>query len=126
MAPNSAITPEHIASLLDVLTTSVNTFGNALSSDGLNGKVDNGVNGVNGANGSNGHSSSHDVEKARISLLDTCETLLNVVSKPKERLKNMVLVVSIVSSNGCFKKITNRRNRTNSTSYLSKSSTTTT
>ena len=126
MAPNSAITPEHIASLLDVLTTSANTFGNALSSDGLNGKVDNGVNGVNGANGSNGHSSSHDVEKARISLLDICETLLNVVSKPKERLKNMVLVVSIVSSNGCFKKITNRRNRTNSTSYLSKSSTTTT
>lgn len=95
MAPNSAITPEHVASLLDVLTTSASTFGNALSSDGLNVKVD------NGANGANGHSSSHDVEKARISLLETCETLLNVVSKPKERLKNMVLVVSTVSSNGC-------------------------
>lgn len=92
MAPNSAITPEHVASLLDVLTTSASTFGNALSSDGLNVKVD---------NGANGHSSSHDVEKARISLLETCETLLNVVSKPKERLKNMVLVVSTVSSNGC-------------------------
>ena len=98
MAPNSATTPDHVSSLLDVLTASANTFGNALSSDGFNGKVNNGV---NGANGANGHSSSHDVERARISLLETCETLLNVVSKPKERLKNMVLVVSIVSSNGC-------------------------
>lgn len=95
MAPNSAITPDHVSSLLDVLTASADTFGNALSSDGLNGKVNNDV------NGANGHSSSHDVERARISLLETCETLLNVVSKPKERLKNMVLVVSIVSSNGC-------------------------
>lgn len=98
MAPNSATTPDHVSSLLDVLTASANTFGNALSSDGFNGKVNNGVNGANGANGANGHSSSHDVERARISLLETCETLLNVVSKPKERLKNMVLVVSIVSS----------------------------
>lgn len=95
MAPNTAIASENVASLLHVLTASADTFGNALFSDGSNGKV---RNGVNGANGANGHSSPHDVEKARISLLETCETLLNVVNKPKERLKNMVLVVSIVSS----------------------------
>ena len=98
MAPNSATASENVASLLHVLTASANTFGNALSSDGSNGKVRNGVNGVNDANG---HISPHDVERARISLLETCETLLNVVSKPKERLKNMVLVVSIVSCNRC-------------------------
>ena len=95
MAPNTAIASENVASLLHVLTASADTFGKALFSDGSNGKV---------RNGANGHSSPHDVEKARISLLETCETLLNVVSKPKERLKNMVLVVSIVSSNGCLKK----------------------
>ena len=92
MAPNSAIASENIASLLHGLTASADTFGNALSSNGLNSKVNNGV---------NGHSSPHDVEAARISLLETCETLLNVVSKPRERLKNMVLVVSIVSCNRC-------------------------
>ena len=91
MSPNNAIAPEQVASLLDVLTASASTFGNSLSSDGSNGKVKNGVNGVNG------HSSPHDVEKARISLLETCETLLKVVSRPRERLKNMVLVVRIVS-----------------------------
>jgi len=80
-------TSEYLNGLVDIITTSARTFGNTLSStEPTKTKA------VSGTNGVNGSAPVGDASDARIRLLEACGNLLNVVTGPREKLKNMVLV----------------------------------